>query len=222
MKPPLALIEEIVLLSLDDETGAHLPLPLFALGLGMGGAVLADLSMAGRISTDGPQVKALNADPTGNPLLDPWLALIAKDSQEHSVHYWLSILANEKKEIESEALAHLIERGILKREDKKILWVLGLRRYPTIHNEERVEVRTRLEQLILSDDIPSHFDATLISLLDGCQILSEIFIGEKYDARSGRVDSIAASDPVGREVAEALRELLSTFLLAQTATSNPF
>ena len=47
MKPPLALIEEIVLLSLDDETGAHLPLPPFALGLGMAGAVLADLSMAG-------------------------------------------------------------------------------------------------------------------------------------------------------------------------------
>jgi len=144
MNPPLTLVEEIVLLSLDDETGAHLPLPPFALGLGMAGAVLADLSMAGRISTDGPQVKALNADPTGNPLLDPWLALIAKESQEHSVHYWLSIFANEKKEIESEALAHLIERGILKREDKKILWVLGLRRYPTIHNEERVEVRTRL------------------------------------------------------------------------------
>jgi len=26
-----------------------------------------------------------------------WLALIAKDYQDHSVHYWLSILANEKK-----------------------------------------------------------------------------------------------------------------------------
>jgi hypothetical protein len=79
-----------------------------------------------------------------------------------------------------------------------------------------------LERLILSDDIPSHFDATLISLLDGCQILSEIFIGEKYDARYARVASIAASDPVGREVAEALRELLSNVLLAQTVTSNPF
>ena len=222
MKPPLALIEEIVLLSLDDETGAHYPLPPFALGLGMAGAVLADLSIAGRISIDGPQVKVINAQPTGNPLLDPWLALIAKDTQNHSVHYWLSILANEKKEIESEALAHLIERGILKREDKKILWVLGLRRYPTIHNEERVEVRTRLGRLILSEDPPSHFDATLISLLDGCELLNTIFRGDQYAAREDRVASIAASDPVGREVAEALRELLSTVLLAQTATSNPF
>ncbi|MCX6975164.1 MAG: GPP34 family phosphoprotein [Verrucomicrobia bacterium] len=222
MNPPLTLLEEFVLLSLDDETGAHLLLPSFALGLGMGGAVLADLSIAGRISTGGAQVQVLNAEPTGNPLLDPWLALIAKDSQDHSIHYWLSILTNEKKEIESDALSYLIERGILKREDKKILWVLGLRRYPTIHNEERVEVRTRLERLILSDDIPSHFDATLISLLDGCQILSQIFKGEKYDAHAGRVDSIAASDLVGREVAEALRELLSNVLLAQTVTSNPF
>ena len=222
MKPPLALIEEIALLSLDDETGAHLPLPPFALGLGMAGAVLADLSIAGRISTEGPQVKVLNAEPTGNPLLDPWLALIAKDIQNHSFHYWLSILANEKKQIESEALAHLIDRGILKREDKKILWVLGLRRYPTIHNEERVEVRTRLGRLILSDDPPSHFDATLISLLDGCELLNTIFRGNQYEARAARVASIAASDPVGREVAEALRELLSTVLLAQTATSNPF
>ena len=38
MNPPLTLLEEIVLLSVDDETGAHHPLPPFALGLGMAGA----------------------------------------------------------------------------------------------------------------------------------------------------------------------------------------
>jgi len=79
-----------------------------------------------------------------------------------------------------------------------------------------------LERLILSDDPPSHFDATLIILLDGCELLNAIFRGDQYEARYDRVASIAASDPVGREVAEGLRELLFTVLLAQTATSNPF
>jgi hypothetical protein len=32
MNPPLALVEEIVLLSLDDTTGAHLPLMPQAIG----------------------------------------------------------------------------------------------------------------------------------------------------------------------------------------------
>jgi hypothetical protein len=36
-----------------------------------------------------------------------------------------------------------------------------------LHNEERIEVKTRLARLIQGEEMPSHFDATLISLLEG-------------------------------------------------------
>ncbi|MEI8294142.1 MAG: GPP34 family phosphoprotein [bacterium] len=222
MNPPLTLVEEMVLLSLDDTTGAHLPLMPQAIGYGLAGAVLADLEMAGRIATRTKCVEILHAVPTGNPLLDPWLHRIASDARCHPIAYWLSVLSDEKREIENEALNHLIERGILKRQDKKILWVIGLRRYPTVHNEERVEVKTRLARLIQGEEMPSHFDATLISLLQGCCLISEVFGADLLDGRSTRLASIADADPVGREVAAATREAIEALMLAQSSTATPF
>jgi len=222
MNPPLALLEEIVLLSLDDTTGAHLPLMPQAIGYGLAGAVLADLEMAGRIKTATKCVEVLNATPTGNPLLDPWLQRIAASEKCHSIAYWLLVLSDEKRDIEKAALEHLIELGILKRQDKKILWVIGLRRYPTIHNEERIEVKTRLSRLIQGEDMPTHFDATLISLLRGSYLISEVFGPELLDGRSARIEAIADADPVGREVAAASREAIEALMLAQSSSTTPF
>lgn len=215
MKPPLTLLEEFVLLSLDDKTGAHLPLPPSACSFGLAGAILSDLVMAERISTENKQVKVLNPLPTGNTLLDPWLVMIAERAGVHSIHYWIATLSDHKREIEKSAINHLIDRGILKREDKKILWVVGLRRYPTIHNEERLEVRTRLRNLILTDEKPDHFDATLISLLQGCYLLEEVFAGESFLDRADRITFLANSDPVGKEVAATTKDTLDALLLTQ-------
>jgi hypothetical protein len=222
MNPPLHLVEEIELLSLDDKTGAHLPLLPEALGYGLAGAILADLEMAGRVSTSGKMVEVVNPAPTGNPLLDPWLERIGAETKLHPIPYWLSIFSDEKPAIEETALGHLIERGILKREEKKILWVFGLRRYPTIHNEERVEVRTRLANLIRGEEIPPHFDATLISLLSGCSLLASIFSNGELEGRSERIESIANSDPVGREVAAASRQMIEALMMAQSTSATPF
>jgi hypothetical protein len=131
-------------------------------------------------------------------------------------------LSDEKRDIEKAALDHLIERGILKRQDKKILWVIGLRRYPTVHNEERVEVKTRLARLLQSEELPAHFDATLISLLQGCYLISEVFGANLLDGRSARIATIADADPVGREVAASSREAIDALMLAQSSTTAPF
>lgn len=183
---------------------------------------MADLEMAGRIATRTKCVEVLNAAPTGNLLLDPWLQRIAAEEKCHSIGYWLLTLSDEKHEIERAALDHLIERGILKRQDKKILWVIGLRRYPTVHNEERVEVKTRLARLIQSEERPTHFDATLISLLQGCYLISEVFGADLLDGRSARIATIADADPVGCEVAAASREAIDALMLAQSSTTAPF
>ena len=222
MNPPLTLVEEIELLSLDDKTGAHLPLPPEALAYGLAGAILADLEMAGRIGTGGKVVEVKNSAPTGNPLVDFWLEQIAAESTAHPIAYWLSVLADEKSAIESATIDHLVARGILKREKKKILWVIGLRRYPTTHNEERTEVRTRLARLIQGDEAPPHFDATLISLLNGCVLLSSVFSAGQLEGRADRIASIADSDPVGREVAAAIRQIIEALMLAQSTTATPF
>lgn len=215
---PFTFTEEIVLLALDDKTGAPLALPVTALAYGLAGAVLADLAVAGKIDTDESKLVLLDATPTGDTLLDPWLALIAADKKTHPVAHWLSVLADRKNEIEQPALDRLLSRGILKREDKKILWVIGLRRYPTIDGHERTEVRTRLGQLILGDDLPDPRDAILISLLRGCHLTDQIFAGPEFAARDQRLATLAKMDLVGREVAAATTEAIIALSTAMNSS----
>lgn len=215
---PITFTEEIVLLALDDKTGAPLALPVTALAYGLAGAVLADLAVAGKIDTDESKLVVLDATPTDDPILDPWLALIAADKTAHPVAHWLSVLADRKDEVEQPALDRLISRGILQRQDKKILWVIGLRRYPTIDGHERMEVRTRLGQLILGDDLPDPRDAILISLLRGCHLTDKIFSGPEFAARDQRLATLAKMDLVGREVAEATTEAIIALSTAMNSS----
>jgi len=85
-----------------------------------------------------------------------------------------------------------------------VLWVFGVRRYPTAHHEERTEVRTRLAALILGDDLPDPNDAILLSLLSASHLAATIFAGPQFKARSVRLATLAKMDLVGREVAEGI------------------
>lgn len=214
---PLTFTEEVVLLALDDKTGAPLPLPVTALSYGLAGAVLADLAVAGKIDTDDKKLVVLDTTPTGDPLLDTWLALIAEEKHSRPVAHWLSVLADRQQEIEQPALERLIARGILQRQDKRILWVIGLRRYPTVDGHERTEVRTRLGRLILGDEIPDPRDAILISLLSGCRLTDKIFTGPEFAARAKRLETLAKMDLVGREVAAATTEAIDALTGAMNA-----
>lgn len=211
----LTFVEDILLLSLDDNTGALLPLPVMGLDYALAGALLCDLALANRIDTDPNQLVVLDRSPTGDPLLDRALGTIAASAAPQSVQHWLGVFASERAVLERAALERLVARGILRQEEKKFLWVFGLRRYPTVDNHERVEVRTRLSALILGDELPDPRDAVLISLLTACHLLPRVFDETRYHARSERVATLARMDLVGREVAAAI-DTLSRVLRSAT------
>lgn len=202
--PPLTLVEEVVLLALDDRTGALRPMPLRAFDLALAGAVLADLALRGRIDTDPGQLTVLRAEPTGDPLLDPALEVLAKAGAPAPVAEWLNVLSQRHAALESAALDRLVARGMLRREDRKLLWIFGARRYPTADGTERAEVRARLSALILGDDLPDPVDAILISLLRASHLTATLFSGAEFRARAARVENLAKMDLVGREVAAAI------------------
>ncbi len=200
----LTFVEEIALLALDDDTGALRPMPVMAFSYALAGAVLCDLAMLNRIDTDPQQLVLLSREFTGDLILDRALARIVNTATPLRVSGWLSQLAEDSRNIEAAAFDRLVERGILKRADKKILWVFGMRRYPTVDNRERTEVRTRLSELILGDDLPDPRDAILISLLIASQLADRIFSGPQYRARDERMTTLAKLDLVGREVAASI------------------
>jgi anti-anti-sigma factor len=203
----LNLAEEIYLFALDDGAGAVRPMPAFALDYALAGALLMDLALANLVDNDLKTLQVTAAGATGDPLLDATLDQLRGQPEPQPVSFWLRQLADQSKRIVDEVLASLIRKGVLRQESRRILWVFEVRRYPVVDDREVKEVRTRLRELILSDDIPAPRDIVLINLTQTCRLLEELFTADEYHQVKPRIDALARLDLIGHEMSETIRHI---------------
>lgn len=216
----LTFAEEIMLLILDDD-GSFLPTRGGAVEYILAGAVLMDLAFANRIDTDLEHLTCLDTTPTGNPILDQALAHIADSSQPKDTRGWIETLAGQDTtEIRQQALASLIERGILESQDKKFLWVFRARRYPTIDGRVEREVRLRISDVLLSDDIPDPRDVAMICLVDAAGFLRDIFTAGELERATPRVEQLRKMDLIGHEVGSVIAEIERSVMMAMAISPH--
>jgi hypothetical protein len=125
--PPLTILEEFLLLALDDERGAFYGLPLSAFNCGTACAVVMDLMRLRRIDCDLRQLMVVSTQPSGDELLDPVLQALALEPARatRSITDELRFLADEGEAFRDRALHRMVERGILRQVDEKIIWAVG-------------------------------------------------------------------------------------------------
>lgn len=216
----LTFAEEILLLMLDDD-GMFLPVRGGSVEHVLAGAVLIDLAFANRIDTDPERLVCLDRTPTGNPMLDRVLDRIADSCETQDTKGWIEELAGQgATEIRRQALASLIERGILEAQDEKFLWVFRSRRYPTIDGRVEREVRLRIADVLLSDDTPDPRDVALICLVDACNFLPDIFSAREIERAAPRVRQLRKMDLIGREVAGVIAEIERSVMMAMALTPH--
>jgi len=211
----LTFAEEIMLLLLDDEDGVFVPIAESTVECALAGAVLMDLAFANRIDTDLTRLMVVDRTSMGDPLLDGVLARLDTATETVDAKTWVERLSRDNAAtIREAALANLVARGILERHDEKFLWVHRGRRYPMIDGQAEREVRLRIIDVLLSDDIPDPRDVALICLADACNILSDVLPEGTAEQARPRIALIRKMDLIGREVASAVTDIERSIVLA--------
>jgi len=205
----LTLAEDIILLLLDDDTGKLASIDLMTLNYAMAGAVLMDLALRNKIDNDLESLIVADSTPTGLQMLDTYLDKISSENKENNTRYWLTELSNYGEDIVDSALNMLVEKKILKTEEKKILWVIATRVYPMIDDKEEKEVKRRIIDLLMSDEIPTPQDVVLVSLMDTCSLFTTILSSKEVEKLSSRIEQIRKLDLIGQEVTKVLERLRS-------------
>lgn len=205
----LTFAEELLLLALDDKKGVIKSLPCHSMRFALTGAMLMELAMDDRIDTDLDTLQVINPEPTGNQLLDEFLERLKNSEVPRNTEYWLSELAWNTENLQDRTLQQLVDKGILKLEDRKILWVFARRCYPLIDDREVKEVRLRLRELVFNQDIPDPREAVLIGLLYACNMVDTLFTEQELPEVMPRLTQLAKLDLIGREVDQSIRDIYS-------------
>ena len=210
----LTFVEEIVLLALDDKKGKFVDLPPLALDQALAGAALLELAFQNRIDTDLTHLTLVSDKATGDRMLDPILKEIVAAKDKKDAKYWVGVISADGEKIRDAALAKLVEKGVLKKEEKKFLWVIPGRRYPMIQEQEEQEVRTRIRQVVVDVTVPSPRDVVIISLASACQLLRTVFSDADLLKYSPRIAEVAKMDLIGRAVSKSVAEVQEAVMRA--------
>ena len=202
----VGLVEEILLLQLRDEGGSFVRVPTWSLRYAVAGAVLMELADANRIDTDLQHLFLIDDTPTGDDLIDPTLAEIV-GGEPNNTRFWMEHVAERADVIRTAALAGLVDKGILEERDERFLWVFRTRRYPAVDGHVRQEVKLRLMEVLLSDDIPDPRDVMLICLADVCGIFRALLSGRELAELTPRIEQVSKLDLIGQAMARAIDDV---------------
>jgi hypothetical protein len=214
----LTLAEEIVLLSLDDETGRPIGRAGMAPDLALAGALLMELALAGRVDTDRNRLFVTDASPTGDAAADAALARLAAPGAPGDARGALPLLARDAAAAREALLEGLVARGILRRLEGRFLWVFADHRFPKVAGRpETIEARRRLRDLLLREEIPDPRDALLLGLARAAGLLPLIFAAEELERVQGWLAVVTRIESLNRSLGAAVAEARTTGLRAGEA-----
>jgi hypothetical protein len=209
------LAEDLLLLALDDESGATPLSREQTLGFGLAGGVLLELLLAGRLDAAGRNLAVADAAPTGDAVLDDALRKIADARRPRDTQHWVNAIAGDH--LRERVLDQLVAQGIVRREEHKILWVFPANRYPTQDPAPERGVREQVRAAVLGGATPEPRVAALIALARACKLDDALFTRDERKAARRRLDEIARGEAVGQAVSRAVEAAQAAVMAATTA-----
>jgi hypothetical protein len=212
----LTMLEEVVLLAVDEKNGRVRSTREFGTAYALVGAVFFDLALAKKIDTDTEEIQIVDRMPTGNVTLDRVLNRMAARPDLKTVSEWVEEMFLQRDDLEGEALKSLTDRGVLRHEQSKLLWVIDIERFPMVDNKPQQHVKLRLANAILGDDIPDTRDIMLVSIADQCGLLGYVLSDVELENRKERIRTLSRLETISRKVADAIHALDKSIRIAMT------
>ncbi|THA84485.1 GPP34 family phosphoprotein [Streptomyces sp. A0592] len=216
MGTTITLAEEIMLLSLDDESGAVRQRQSVAPALA--GAILLELVLAERVSISGKHLELRSTEPTGEPLLDDRLRLMETWLRRLSRRRVADWLMKDYMKVTGPVLERLGERGLVAEQVHKVLGVFPQRRYPEVDGTVERALRERLATAVLGNVRPDDRTAGLIALLHGAKLHRLAFPDHSPASVKPRMAEIADGQWAAEGVRAAVRDMQAAMVVIMAAT----
>lgn len=201
---PMTIAEEIYSLAVGETSGSLSHTHDVSFKVALAGAVLINLAIKERIDTDLEGVFLGTGELTMKNDMDLALIEIIKEDEKRPVKYWIEYLIKKNDVLNDMLLNSLIQQGILKIENKQILWVFSSRRYPLMNNRKVTEVKARIRDLIFSDELPDVRDLSIVSVLFYSGTLDMVLSEDEITSHFERIEMIAKMDLIGQEINKSI------------------
>ncbi|MCC3764025.1 GPP34 family phosphoprotein [Glycomyces sp. TRM65418] len=211
------LVEELLLLAFDDTTGrdrsgGHLE-------LGLAGAIVLELTMAGRLDVADKKVRVIDTSPVGDPVLDGRLAAIAADKPRAPK----SVVERTAKGLKQAVLAALVADGVLRHRRDTALGIFPVHRYLPNDPAAEADARARLGAAVDAGEAADARTAALAVLVYALRLERVAFPGRKAGPTRKALKAVAEGSWAGeatRQAVDAAQAAVMAAVIAATAAAT--
>ncbi|ONK13718.1 GPP34 family phosphoprotein [Streptomyces sp. MP131-18] len=194
--------EELLLLALDPATGTTAQPQ--SLDLGLAGAQLVELALAGRIAPDGDRIAVVLPRPTGDPTLDSALELLRRRGSPVRAVHWIG---GPRLGLRQTYLTHLERCGMVHAVENQMCGVLPTTRYQATETAVSRQIRARLDTAIRTGTPPDARTAALAALAHAVGLGKHLYPGNEGRSSRSRLRDLIRHDPMGGLVAHAVMDV---------------
>ncbi len=223
----LFIQEEILLLALKDDKGTFYMRTILP---ALGGAIMAELLLAGRIEVEQNRKKMVNIagrQTFGDLVLDEALNKIATAKRRASLQTWIQRISHLPR-LQHRIAQGLCRKSVLRQDEQQILIFFRQKIYPELdHGAEQV-LTERLHDAIFGESLEIEpRTVVLMALAKATDLLSIPFPRKELSSRKKRIKSIVEGDLIGtatKEAVEAVNAALAAAaivpIIAASTTSS--
>jgi hypothetical protein len=212
------LAEELLLLAYADDgtpltDGTHLD-------NGLGGALLLELAIAGRVDVEAKKVVVIDPSPVEDPLAANALARIVGEERERRPGHWVTKLA---KETRPRVLEKLVAEGVLTVAKDRVLGVFPRTKYPAANGSRppaEAEAEQRMRAAILDSGPIEERTAALCALVAATDLDRKIFPDLDRKLVKARLKEIGEGAWAAEAVRKTIEEIQAAVMLAIVASTT--
>lgn len=213
------LAEDLLLLALDDDKGTVSWQRSTAVPYGLGGALLTDLAALGRVDTVDKKIVVTDPSPTGDELLDEALQTIQASKKPRDAKHWVGKLGG-RKGLKEQLARRLVERGILREEEHKFLWVFDSPRFPTSDPGPEASLRGQIRDVVIAGVEPDTRMLLLLSLINATDLTDAIFEKDERKQAKRRIKELVEGEQFGKAVGSAVSDATTAAIVAATTAAT--
>ncbi len=218
MHLPLSLSEKLVLLATDIQKGNVVSNAGISLNYCIAGAVLFEMMESGLIRTRDERVIEWPGELTGNALYDIGLKKMKHVDKAKTLRYWIELFSSVSDHMRTLILEQLVDKGVLEKQDKVLLWVFHVDRFPEKDAEPEHHIRERLKAIVEGRIIPDQEDLVLLSIVKSSDLISVAFPKELRKEAKKKIEELTHEDRFTGEIATIIQDIQTAIITVMIAS----
>lgn len=201
----LTLMEEVLLLSLNEDKGNFSFTASMVVDHCLAGAILMELELLKRIRVDKKTLEVLDARSTKKSRFDLILNQIDSSKRHRSPDYWVGKLRGTLKGLRKELLEEMVDKALVREEERQTVLFFTTTRYPVRDVRAKKDILDRIHRALLRGEDPDLRTAKLIGLMYASGILPYLVDKEDRKEAKKRAKDITQGDILTQAVKKAIQ-----------------